>query len=72
MVHSRLAQCGLDEFCLELHSHKANKRAVPDALGQSLAATPPPIDPAFSYTELAATREQLNQYTRALHAPDPA
>lgn len=31
VVHSRLKRIGLDDFCLELHSHKANKK---DALAQ--------------------------------------
>ncbi len=69
VVFKRLKQCGLDEFCLELHSHKASKRAVLDALGASLAAGPPPIDPAFPYAELAETRQQLNAYAKALHTP---
>lgn len=69
VVYERLRQAGLDEFCLELHSHKAGKRAVLDALGASLSAAAPPIDPAFPYAELAATRDQLNEYAHALHAP---
>ena len=28
VVHRRLTNAGLDDFCLILHSHKANKRAV--------------------------------------------
>ncbi len=71
VVYDRLDACGLGEFCLELHSHKAGKRAVLDALGATLAATPPPADPAFPYTELAAARDQLNLYAEALHTPDP-
>lgn len=72
VVYARLAACGLGEFCLELHSHKAGKRAVLDALGATLTVAPPPIDPAFAYAELSATRDQLNAYARALHTPDPA
>ncbi|HEX9370261.1 MAG TPA: DUF4011 domain-containing protein, partial [Roseiflexaceae bacterium] len=54
VVYDRLRQCGLDEFCLELHSHKSSKRIVLDALGAALAAGPAPADPAFPYAELAA------------------
>ena len=55
VVFERLKQCGLAEFCLEAHSHKASKRAVLDALGAALSAPSPPADPAFPYAELAAT-----------------
>ena len=38
VVFERLKQCGLADFCLEAHSHKASKRAVLDALGAALNA----------------------------------
>jgi hypothetical protein len=69
VVFDRLRQCGLDEFCLEAHSHKASKRAILDGLGAALSALPPPTAPAFPYAELAATRDHLNQYAAALHIP---
>ncbi|HEU5099612.1 MAG TPA: AAA domain-containing protein, partial [Roseiflexaceae bacterium] len=69
VVFERLKHCGLAEFCLEAHSHKASKRAVLDALGAALSAPPPPPEPTFPYAELAATRAQLNDYAAALHAP---
>ncbi len=69
VVFERLKQCGLAEFCLEAHSHKASKRAVLDALGVVLNASPPAAAPAFPYAELAATRAQLNDYASALHGP---
>jgi very-short-patch-repair endonuclease len=69
VVYERLKQCGLEEFCLEAHSHKSSKRAVLDALGAALAAAPPPAEPIFPYAELAATRDQLNAYAAALHVP---
>ncbi|MBS1964596.1 MAG: DUF4011 domain-containing protein [Chloroflexi bacterium SZAS-1] len=71
VVYDRLAQCGLEEFCLELHSHKATKRAVLDTLSTALTDAPPPTDPAFPYAELAQARDQLNMYAQALHLPDP-
>ena len=42
VVHGRLARLGLSTFCLELHSHKANKKAVLDELarGHSPSAAP--------------------------------
>jgi very-short-patch-repair endonuclease len=69
VVFDRLKHCGLADFCLEAHSHKASKRAVLDALGAALHAPAPPAAPAFPYAELAATRAQLNDYAAALHAP---
>src|SRR5262249_10060263 len=35
VVYRRLREKGLDTFCLELHSNKANKRQVLDQLGKS-------------------------------------
>lgn len=72
VVYQRLAQCGLDTACLELHSHKAARRAVIDALGVALLADPPPAAPNFPYAELAALRDRLNRYCQALHQPDAA
>ena len=40
VVHNRLAHVGLDEYVLELHSHKTTRAAVATALGR-LAAAPP-------------------------------
>ena len=39
VVHQRLVLAGLGEFCLELHSTKANKRAVMAAMRQALDAS---------------------------------
>ncbi len=36
VVYDKLKKAGLDEFCLELHSHKANKRQVIDELCNTL------------------------------------
>ncbi|MBQ8292166.1 MAG: DUF4011 domain-containing protein [Clostridia bacterium] len=36
VVYEKLKNAGLDEFCLELHSHKANKRQVIDELCHTL------------------------------------
>ena len=40
VVKRRLDRCGLGDFCLELHSHKANKRAVVTELGRCLELKP--------------------------------
>ncbi len=69
VVHERLRQCDLADFCLELHSHRTGKRAVLDDLAAALEPVDLPPDPDFPYDELAALRDQLNAYARALHTP---
>lgn len=74
VVHRRLRDVGLDDFCLELHSHKTTRKQVIESFGRALQA-PPASDNSASWThssaELAALKTQLNQYVRALHAPTP-
>ena len=68
VVKRRLDDAGLGDFCLELHSHKANKRDVITKLGESLRLTPeryPSQDEELA--ELHRLRSQLNAYARALH-----
>lgn len=40
VVQKRLNECGLAEFCLEIHSHKVSKRTVVEELGKTLDALP--------------------------------
>jgi len=71
VVKKRLDECDLGQFCLELHSYKANKRAVVEELGRTLDA-PSRIGPNLSDSELKHLRdlrEKLNCYVRALHRP---
>lgn len=73
VVHRRLSQVGLGDFCLELHSHKAQKREVIQSLGKVLErkrATAAHAWPERS-RELATLRHGLNGYVRALHQPRP-
>lgn len=69
VVKRRLDRCGLGDFCLELHSAKANKRAVLDELGRclELAAVAEP-DTEGPLGELAAARGRLNGFVAELHA----
>ena len=70
VVYARLKARNLDDYCLELHSHKANKREVVAELSRSLnehlkargALTDEELD------RLGMRREQLNDYVDALHA----
>ncbi|MBS7619881.1 DUF4011 domain-containing protein, partial [Candidatus Bathyarchaeota archaeon] len=69
VVYNRLRECGLDEFCLELHSQKANKREVVAELGRSLTEH---LKPGRGISEaeienLRERRDRLNSYVEALH-----
>ncbi|MCW3992699.1 MAG: DUF4011 domain-containing protein [Candidatus Bathyarchaeota archaeon] len=69
VVYNRLKENGLDDFCLELHSHKANKREVVAELSRSLTEHLKPRR-AISDAELErlkTRRNQLNSYVTALH-----
>lgn len=73
VVHRRLRDVGLGDACLELHSHKANKRqvvaALAGALRRDLDGEPPPWDARSE--EVGASRAELNGYVRALHRARP-
>jgi very-short-patch-repair endonuclease/DNA polymerase III delta prime subunit len=70
VVKRRLDQIGLGCACLELHSHKANKKDVLEDLRKTLALGKPNLDVDQqvydSYTKL---RDKLNAYSEALHTP---
>jgi very-short-patch-repair endonuclease len=71
VVHDRLVKAGLGDFCLELHSAKANKRAVVKEIARSLDASlarPKPLEPG-SAARLESVRTTLTQYVEALHTP---
>lgn len=71
VVHDRLRQAGLEEICLELHSHTVNKRVVADRLERTLqAAADVDIDAGAEDAEmLTAARDRLNHVAERLHAP---
>jgi very-short-patch-repair endonuclease len=69
MVYKRLLNANLGHFCLEIHSHKANKRKVVEELYSSYREL---IKPKKSMTEqefqkLKDRCRQLNEYVYALH-----
>jgi very-short-patch-repair endonuclease len=70
VVHKRLTNAGLDDFCLILHSHKANKRAVLDQLGNVLKTAEKKIqlsDEAYRKLDaLQSDKEKLNDYANQL------
>ncbi|GIW72126.1 MAG: hypothetical protein KatS3mg102_1668 [Planctomycetota bacterium] len=73
VVYRRLEQVGLGPFCLQLHSHRANKREVLQQLGRALEmhAARQPEDWQRQATELERLRADLNAYVQALHRPQP-
>ena len=69
VVYNRLKEKGIDDFCLELHSRKANKREVVAELSRALTEHLKPRR-AISDAELErlrTRRDQLNGYVAALH-----
>ncbi len=70
VVKSRLDRIGLGDLCLELHSHKANKRSVLDDLGRTLElGKPRGQDFAAQAEQLRVQRARLNGYVRQMHEP---
>ncbi len=70
VVHRRLVAAGLGEFCLELHSTKASKRAVMAELTSALEASQQPVAaPVGAAQRLPVARAAVNDYVHAAHAP---
>jgi hypothetical protein len=70
VVHRRLVAAGLGEFCLEVHSTKANKRAVIAQIKEALdASLQRPALADVPTTRLTELRQELTDYVRAVHEP---
>ena len=69
VVHERLRRAGLGALCLEIHSRKANKRAVVASLEQALRFTGDTQIDSNLPSKLAARRDKLNRWSIALHKP---
>ena len=68
VVKRRMDDVGLGELCLELHSHKANKRDLLKDLHKTLHLPKPKRVNATAHAdELAAFRNQLTQHADAMH-----
>jgi len=75
VVKRRLEKVGLGEFCLELHSNKAKKRAVIEQLHAPFQVATRP-GAGVAWEDRASTveqlRDQLNGYVDTLHRPTAA
>ncbi|SES71185.1 DUF3320 domain-containing protein [Hymenobacter actinosclerus] len=71
VVKRRLDALGLGDACLELHSNKANKKALHDELRHTLALGRPAASSTLDaqIAQLPPLRAQLNDYALAANAP---
>ncbi len=69
VVYEKLKQEGLAEFCLQLHSHKANKRDVINDINHTLHLKKSSVS-SKAYQEIESKQKaehQLNGYANELH-----
>lgn len=71
VVYNRLENVGLSDFCMTLHSHKANKKAVLQELANSISIDRKKVkEEALAQLDiLQRKREELNEYQKELHTP---
>lgn len=68
VVKRRLDANGVGDACLELHSNKANKRAVLDELRRTWElGAPRGQDPGTLSARLAEARDRLNEHAHRMH-----
>ena len=70
VVMKRLNSCGLGPLCLELHSHKANKKQVYGELKNTFELGRPVETNVTDYDELRSIRDQLNELADLVHVRD--
>jgi len=73
VVYSRLHKIGLDHLCLELHSNKANKRAILEQLKKSWTTRETASSNEWNDNadKLFNIRKSLNAYVNELHQESP-
>lgn len=69
VVYKRLEEVHLADFCLALHSHKANKKEVLEQLGQNLNLRRIKVkdEEVVKLTEIDVLKEFLNTYVKDIH-----
>lgn len=73
VVYRRLQEAHLGDFCLPLHSYKANKKEILEQIGANLNLKQTRVkDVAISnLEELLSIRQELNKYAEELHVLNP-
>lgn len=69
VVQRRLAALGIQDFCLELHSNKATKKAVLDQLKRGLERKEINLSTDYDkkIQDIRTMRRELDSYAKALH-----
>lgn len=69
VVHRRLEEVHLADFCLALHSHKANKKEILEQLGQNLSLKHIKVkdEELAKLTRLDVLRDGLREYVEDIH-----
>lgn len=69
VVKKRLTEAGLDDFCLTLHSNKANKKEILNQLARTLNIQRISLreDAIYKLSVLEERRNKLNEYQEQLH-----
>ena len=70
VVHVRLEKCGLGPLCMELHSHKANRKQVYADLKRTLELGEPKAVNEQHYERVRLVRDDLNRISSLLHRVD--
>ena len=69
VVKRNLDSVGLGNACLELHSHKMNKKTVADELKRTLELDSPQLKSEYDLARLLNNRDRLNCYCEAVNSP---
>lgn len=70
VVFQRLRRCGLGRLCLELHSHKANRKQVYESIKKTLDESPLISLDERLYDDIKETRDELNRMNDLIHTVD--
>ncbi|MCX6651004.1 MAG: DUF4011 domain-containing protein [Methanomassiliicoccales archaeon] len=68
VVRGNMEKCGLGDRCLELHDPKRNRADIVKEIAANLESADKPPLAGANVRELAAVRQELAEYVRALHA----
>lgn len=73
VVYKRLQDAHLADFCLPLHSYKANKKEILDQIGANLSLKQTRVteNELNNLEELLTVRRELNEYASELHKINP-